>query len=165
MGQAGQAKRWGTGHAWHHRLPHSCSGTACAGKRVTTNNGRKPPGIDGLVWDTPAQQARALEALRQQGYRALPLRRLDSPNTAGTGRQRPVSMPTMADRAMPALDLLARDPIADTLGDPNSSGVRTERSTAEAIAPCGTVVARPHAPQWIVEGDIRACVDGISHAG
>jgi len=69
----------------------------------------------------------------------------------------------MHDRAMQALYLLALDPIAETLGDPNSYGFRTERSTADAIEQCFNVLARTHAPQWILEGDIRACFDGISH--
>jgi len=73
-------------------------------------------------------------------------------------------MPTMHDRAMQALSLLALDPSAATLGDPNSYGFRTERSTADAIEPCCTVLARKPAPQWLLEGDIRACFDGISQA-
>jgi RNA-directed DNA polymerase len=64
---------------------------------------------------------------------------------------------------MQALYLLALDPIAETLGAPNAYGFRTERSTADAIEQCCNVRARQHSPQWIVEGDIRACFDGISH--
>ena len=69
----------------------------------------------------------------------------------------------MHDRAMQALYLLALDPIAETLGDPNSYGFRPERSTADAIEQCFNVLAWKHSPQWIVEGDIRACFDEISH--
>ena len=55
------------------------------------------------------------------------------------------------------------DPIAETVGAPHSYGLRPERSTAEALEQCFNVLARKHAPQWILEGDIRACCDGISH--
>src|SRR5438093_2495383 len=161
--KAVQAGRWGKVHALQHLLTHSFSGKALAVQRVTTNNGRKTPGMDGVVWDTPEKKAYALGALRQRGYRALPLRRIYIPKTDSTGRQRPLSIPTMHDRAMQALYLLALDPIAETLGDPNSYGFRTERSTADAIEQCFNVLARQHAPQWILEGDIRACFDGISH--
>jgi RNA-directed DNA polymerase len=164
MVKAVQAKRWGKVRALQHLLTHSFSGKALAVKRVTTNDGSKTPGVDDMGWDTPAQKACAIEALRQCGYRALPLRRIYIPKTDGTGRQRPLSIPTMHDRAMQALYLLALDPIAETLGDPNSYGFRTERSTADAIEQCFNVLARQHAPQWILEGDIRACFDGISHA-
>src|SRR2546430_768850 len=162
MVKAVQAKRWGKVHALHHLLTHSFSGKALAVKRVTNNDGSKTPGVDDMVWDTPAQKACAIEALRQCGYRALPLRRIYIPKTDGTGRQRPLSIPTMHDRAMQALYLLALDPIAETLGDPNSYGFRTERSTADAIEQCFNVLARQHAPQWILEGDIRACFDPAS---
>jgi RNA-directed DNA polymerase len=132
-------------------------------QRVTNNDGRKTPGVDGCIWDTPEKKARALRALRQRGYRARPLRRVYIPKNDGTHRQRPLSIPTMDDRAMQALYLLALDPIAETLGDPNSYGFRTQRSTADAIEQCFNVLARKHAPQGILEGDIRACFDGISH--
>jgi RNA-directed DNA polymerase len=42
----------------------------------------------------------------------------------------------MHDRAMQALYLLALDPIAETLGDPNSYGFRRERSPADAMEQC-----------------------------
>ena len=32
------------------------------------------------------------------------------------------------------------------------------------MEPCFNVLTRQPAPPWIVEGDIRACFDGISHA-
>src|SRR5256712_48461 len=163
MVKAVQAKRWGKVRALQHLLTHSFSGKALAVKRVTNNDGSKTPGVDDMVWDTPAKKTCAIEALRQCGYRALPLRRIYIPKTDGTGRQRPLSIPTMHDRAMQALYLLALDPIAETLGDPNSYGFRTERSTADAIEQCFNVLARQHSPQWILEGDIRACFDGISH--
>jgi RNA-directed DNA polymerase len=161
--KAVQAGRWGKVRALQHLLTHSFSGKALAVQRVTNNDGRKTPGVDGCIWDTPEKKARALRELRQRGYRARPLRRVYIPKNDGTHRQRPLSIPTMYDRAMQALYLLALDPIAETLGDPNSYGFRTQRSTADAIEQCFNVLARKHAPQWILEGDIRACFDGISH--
>ena len=72
-------------------------------------------------------------------------------------------MPTMKDRAMQALYLLALDPIAEVTGDRNSYGFRKERSTADAIAQCFTVLSNRFAPQWVLEGDIKACFDRIGH--
>jgi RNA-directed DNA polymerase len=161
--KAVQAGRWGKVQALQHLLTHSFSGKALAVQRVTTNHGRKTPGVDGMIWDTPEKKARAIEELQQRGYRALLLRRVYIPQKDGTQRQRPLSIPTMHDRAMQALYLLALDPIAETVGAPNSYGFRTERSTADAIEQCFNVLARKHSPQWILEGDIRACFDGISH--
>ena len=162
--KAVQAGRWGKVRALQHLLTHSFSGKALAVRRVTENDGRKTPGVDGILWDTPVKKTRALEELRQRGYRAQPLRRIYIPKTSGTNRWRPLSIPTMHDRAMQALYLLALDPIAETLGDPNSYGFRRERSPADAMEQCFNVLARQHAPQWILEGDIRACFDAFSHA-
>src|SRR2546428_2749242 len=162
--KAVQAGRWGKVRALQHLLTHSFSGKALAVRRVTENEGRQTPGVDGMLWDTPAKKTRALEELRQRGYRAQPLRRIYIPKTSGTNRWRPLSIPTMYARAMQALYLLTLDPIAETLGDPNSYGFRRERSPADAMEQCFNVLARKHAPQWILEGDIRACFDEFSHA-
>ena len=134
--KAVQAGRWGKVRALQHLLTHSFSGKALAVRRVTENDGRKTPGVDGILWDTPVKKTRALEELRQRGYRAQPLRRIYIPKTSGTNRWRPLSIPTMHDRAMQALYLLALDPIAETLGDPNSYGFRRERSPADAMEQC-----------------------------
>jgi RNA-directed DNA polymerase len=162
--KAVQAGRWGKGRALQHLLTHSFSGKALAVRRVTENDGRQTPGVDGILWDTPAKKTRALEELRQRDYRAQPLRRIYIPKTGSTNRWRPLSIPTMHDRAMQALYLLTLDPIAETLGDPNSYGFRKERAPADAMEQCFNVLARRHAPQWILEGDIRACFDEFSHA-
>jgi RNA-directed DNA polymerase len=164
MVKAVQAGRWGKGRALQHLLPHSCSGKALAVRRVTDNDGKKTPGVDGIIWDTSEKKAGAMEHLRQHGDQAQPRRRLSMPKNGSTKRWRPVAIPTMHDRAMQALYLLALDPIAETLGDPNSYGFRTERSTADALEQCCNVLARKHSAPWIVEGDIRACFDGISPA-
>ena len=64
---------------------------------------------------------------------------------------------------MQALYLLALDPVAETLGDLNSYGFRKERSTADAIEQCFAALSRKNSAQWILEGDIKACFDRISH--
>src|SRR5712671_1803352 len=103
--KAVQAGRWGKVRALQHLLTHSFSGKALAVRRVTENDGRKTPGVDGILWDTPAKKTRALEELRQRGYRAQPLRRIYIPKTSSPNRWRPLSIPTMYDRAMQALYL------------------------------------------------------------
>ena len=64
---------------------------------------------------------------------------------------------------MQALYLLALNPIAETTGDRNSYGFRPERSTADAIEQCFNVLSHGYSAQWVLEGDIKACFDGISH--
>lgn len=69
----------------------------------------------------------------------------------------------MNDRAMQALYLLALEPISEIKADKNSYGFRPKRSTADAIGQCFISLARKTSAQWILEGDIKACFDGISH--
>src|SRR5260370_5704103 len=64
---------------------------------------------------------------------------------------------------MQALYLLALDPVAETMADPNSYGFRPQRSTADAIEQCFCALGKQRSPQWILEGDIKGCFDAISH--
>jgi len=69
----------------------------------------------------------------------------------------------MGDRAMQALFKLALDPVAETTADPNSYGFRQHRRCADAIGQCFNVLAKKQSPVWVLEGDIKACFDEISH--
>ena len=64
---------------------------------------------------------------------------------------------------MQALYLLALAPVAEVTGDQHSSGFRTGRSVADAIQGCAAALARRVSPQWVLEGDIKACFDRIDH--
>lgn len=142
-------------------LTHSFSAKALAVRRVTENQGKRTPGVDGETWSTPPAKSHALESLRRRGYQPRPLKRVYI--AKANGKLRPLSIPTMMDRAQQALYLLALEPVAETTADPNSYGFRPERSTADAIEQCFITLAGDDAPPWILEGDIRACFDTISH--
>ena len=160
--KATQEGKWGKVKALQHLLTRSYSGKALAVRRVTENQGKRTSGVDGEIWSTPAAKLKGVRELRQHEYRAQPLRRIHIPKSNGNGK-RPLSIPTMGDRAMQALYKLALDPIAETTGDPNSYGFRQGRSTADAIQQCFTVLSLHHSAQWILEADIRSCFDEISH--
>jgi RNA-directed DNA polymerase len=70
----------------------------------------------------------------------------------------------MRDRAMQALYLLGLDPIAESRADGHSYGFRLERRCADALNQVHRLVSHRHGPQWILEGDITACFDRISHS-
>jgi len=160
--KAVQAGRWGKVKALQHLLTHSFAAKAVAVKRVTENPGKRTPGVDGLLWETPEKKAQAIGQLRQHGYRPHPVRRLWIPKNQGKGR-RPLGIPCMVAREMRGLYLQALEPIAETTGDPNSYGFRQGRSTADAIEQCFTVLNKRKSPKWILEGDIQSCFDEISH--
>jgi len=156
--QTGQPRK---ARALQYILVRSLSGKALAIKRVTENQGKRTAGVDHITWRTPAQKATAIPTLSHKGYQPQPLRRLYIPKS--NGKKRPLGIPTMKDRAMQALYLLALDPIAETRADPNSYGFRKERAAADAMQQCHTVLSGRSPAQWVYEGDLKACFDRISH--
>jgi len=142
-------------------LTHSFHAKALAVKRVTENQGKATPGVDGLTWSTPKEKFEAILSLKRKGYRTLPLRRIYIPKS--NGKKRPLGIPTMKDRAMQALYKLALEPVAETLADGNSYGFRPKRSCADAIEQTFTVLSWKRSAQWILEGDIKSCFDEINH--
>jgi RNA-directed DNA polymerase len=160
--KATQEGRYGKVKALQWLLTHSLHGRALAVKRVTHNKGKSTPGVDGVIWSTPASRYKAIDTLRRRGYQPQPLRRVYIPKA--NGKLRPLGIPTMKDRAMQALYLLALLSVAETTADPNSYGFRPKRSTADAISQCFIVLSHKTSAQWVLEGDIRGCFDNISHA-
>jgi RNA-directed DNA polymerase len=64
---------------------------------------------------------------------------------------------------MQALYLLGLDPISETTADANSYGFRSRRSCADALDQCHKILRKNHSATWVLEGDIKACFDRISH--
>ena len=142
-------------------LTHSWAAKLLAVQTVTSNKGAKTPGVDNVIWRTDKQKLHAAINLKRHGYKPSPLRRQYIPKS--NGKLRPLSIPTMRDRAMQALYALALAPVAETLGDPNSYGFREGRRCADALQQCQSALSTRTAAQWVLEGDIRACFDEISH--
>src|SRR5512142_2814328 len=88
--KATQEGRWGKVKALQRLLTHSFAGRALAVKRVTENQGKRTPGVDRVIWDTPARKWTAVHNLRQRGYRPLPLRRVYIPKSSNPKKLRPL---------------------------------------------------------------------------
>lgn len=141
-------------------LTRSRSGKLLAVKRVTENDGSKTPGVDKITWEHRRSREMAVALLKQRGYNPQPLRRIHIPKS--NGKLRPLGIPTMLDRAMQALYLLALDPIAETVADRHSYGFRIGRSCADAMEQCFKLL-RGGKDRWVLEGDIKGCFDNIDH--
>jgi RNA-directed DNA polymerase len=113
IAQATKEGRWGKVRALQRLLTHSYSGKVLAVRRVTENDGKKTPGVDRAIWDTPEKKTWAVHELQRRGYQPQPLRRVYIPKSDGKTK-RPLGIPTMIDRAMQALHWLALDPVAET---------------------------------------------------
>lgn len=153
---------WRRVKALQRSLNHSFSARALAVRRVTENQGKRTAGVDRQLWDSPALKWAAIGRLkRQRGYRPKPLRRVYIPKS--NGKERPLGIPTMFDRAMQALHLLGLEPVAETTSDPNSYGFRKNRSTADAMAQIFVCTSRKASALWVLEADIKGCFDHINH--
>ncbi len=161
IAKATRERKYGKVKALQWVLTHSISGRAIAVKRVTENQGKKTPGVDKVVWDTPELKAEAVMSLKRRGYQPQPLRRVFIPKA--NGKLRPLGIPTMKDRAMQALHLLALEPLAETKADSNSYGFRPMRASRDAAEQCFVALSRKHSSQWVLEADIAGCFDNINH--
>ena len=131
-------------------------------KRIVVNKGAKTPGVDGIIWRTSRQKIQAILSLKGRGYKPQPTRRIYVAKKQ-KGKLRPISIPTMKDKAMQALWLMALIPIAEERADPNSYGFRPKRSAQDAREQCFNVLAKGKSAKWVFEGDIYSCFDKISH--
>jgi len=161
IAKATRESRYGRVKSLQWILTHSFSGRALAVKRVTENQGKKTPGVDKVVWDTPELKAEAVMSLKRRGYKPQPLRRVFIPKA--NGKMRPLGIPTMKDRAMQALYLQALEPVAETKADPNSYGFRPMRASRDAREQCFIALARKQSAKWVLDADIAGCFDNINH--
>ena len=152
---------WRRVKSLQRRLTHSFCAKALAVKRVTENQGKRTPGVDLQLWDTPQLKHAAIASLGKSRYRPLPLRRVNIPKP--NGKMRPLGIPTMRDRAMQALHLLALDPVLETISDPNSYGFRKNRSTADAMSQIFIRLSRKGSAEWVLDADIEGFFDNINH--
>lgn len=142
-------------------LTRSFCAKALAVRRVTENEGKRTPGVDRQLWDTPQLKHAAIASLKKQRYRPLPLRRVNIPKP--NGKMRPLGIPTMKDRAMQALHLLALDPVLETVSDQNSYGFRKSRCTADAMQQLFIRLSRKGSATWVLDADIEGFFDNINH--
>ena len=142
-------------------LTHSLYAKLLAVKKVLSSKGAKAAGIDGKLYKTNAEKLQLAKSLNQRGYKAMPLRRVYIPKS--NGKKRPLGIPTLYDRAMQELYLLALEPISEMQADHNSYGFRPKRSTADAVEQAFKVLSHKSSATWVLEGDIKACFDNISH--
>jgi RNA-directed DNA polymerase len=159
--KATQEGNWRKVKALQRMLTHSFCAKALAVKRVTENQGSRTAGVDRMRWESPQQKWQAIAGLKKRRYRPLPLRRVYIPKR--NGKVRPLGIPTMRDRAMQALHLLALDPVLETVSDPNSYGFRKNRCTADAMAQIFVRMSQKASATWVLDADIEGFFDHINH--
>ena len=97
--------------------------------------------------------------LKDRSFRPLPVRERIIPKA--NGKKRRLGIATIADRVVQASLKLVLEPVFEADFLPCSYGFRPERRTHDAVAEVHHLASRTY--EWIVEGDIKACFDEISH--
>lgn len=143
-------------------LVHSDEAKALAVWEVMHRKSRNTPGVDGVVWESPAQWMSAALHLNTGTYESLPLYRFYIPKESG--KLRPLGISAMQDRAMQMLYNFALQPVAETWGDSHSFGYRLYRSAKDACAVIRQFLSAEKGDDiWVFDADITGCFDNIRH--
>jgi RNA-directed DNA polymerase len=80
----------------------------------------------------------------------------------GSRKRRRLGIPTVADRVVQASLKLVLEPIFEADFEPCSYGFRPNRRAHDAVAETRFLASKSY--EWVLEGDITACFDEISHS-
>jgi RNA-directed DNA polymerase len=136
--------------------------------RVRGNKGAGTAGMDGqTAFTIEAEQGVEVfldglrSALKDRSFRPVPVRERMIPKA--NGKLRRLGIATVTDRVVQASVKLVLEPIFEADFLPCSYGFRPKRRAHDAVAEVRYLTARTY--EWVVEGDIEACFDEISHTG
>ncbi len=135
--------------------------------RVRNNRGARTAGVDGETAHY-IEAVRGLQGfltelrddLKARTFRPLPARRRAIPKAGGKVRY--LGIATIRDRVAQASLKLVLEPVFEADFLACSYGFRPNRRAHDAVAELHHFTSRSY--EWIVEGDIKACFDEISHS-
>ncbi len=153
-----------------HNLVYDPAFLVHAWERVSANKGAKTAGIDKATaamienWvGVGAFLGQIRDSLKSGEFRPAEVRQVMIPK-GNTGKFRKLGIPTIADRVVQASLKLVLEPIFEADFKPCSYGFRPKRRAHDAIAEIHNFASEPINYRWILEADIKACFDEISHA-
>lgn len=134
--------------------------------RVRSNRGSRSAGVDGQTARYVEQVLgveKFLDGLRQElrsgSFRPLPVKERRIPKRGGKLRR--LGVPALRDRVVQAALKTVLEPIFEADFKPCSYGFRPGRRAHDAIAEIHMLATNSY--EWVVEADIEACFDEISH--
>lgn len=132
--------------------------------RVRGNRGARSAGVDGVQPSSivfgDVMLAELRDDLKARRFTPLPVKERMIPKANGTSRR--LGIPTARDRVVQASLKLVLEPIFEADFKPVSYGFRPKRRAQDAIAEIHYLASRSY--EWVLEGDITACFDEISHS-
>jgi len=135
-----------------------------AAERVLRRSHNKAPGVDGVK---TREFRKGLEGkleelrleLKRGTYQPQPVRRVMIPKA--NGKLRPLGIPCLRDKIVQEAMRMAMEPILEVEFHDHSYGFRPHRSTHHAVFRCQQLMKNSFT--WVIEGDVKACFDEISH--
>lgn len=145
-------------------LGSKCSKYLAVRQVTQLNTGKQTAGVDGVKALNPKERLQLVTELdSMRGWKHRKLRRIFVPKA--NGKQRPVGIPTIRDRAMQCLVKYALDPIYESHASDGSYGFRPGHSTWDVQNRLFQNLksnCNGHT-KTILELDIKGCFDNISH--
>jgi RNA-directed DNA polymerase len=138
--------------------------------RVRGNKGARTAGVDGQV-ARDVERGHGVEGfladlraeLKARRFAPLPVRERLIPKPGGSGKLRRLGIATIRDRVVQAACKLVLEPIWEADFRPCSYGFRPGRRAQDAIEEIRYLATRSY--EWVLEADITACFDELSHVG
>ena len=134
--------------------------------RVRGNKGARTAGVDGgtahyieAVRGVEGFLAGLREDLKARTFQPLPVRQRAIPKAGGKVRY--LGIATIRDRVAQASLKLVLEPVFEADFLPCSYGFRPNRRAHDAVAEVHHFTSRSY--EWVVEGDIKACLDPWSY--
>jgi RNA-directed DNA polymerase len=147
-----------------YNLVHDPAFLVVAWDRVRGNRGARSAGVDGvkprsIVFGDVLLTGLRVE-LKARTFQPMPVRERLIPKAHGKVRM--LGIATARDRVVQASLKLVLEPIFEADFKPCSYGFRPKRRAQDAIAEIHFLTSRSY--EWVLEGDIKACFDEISHS-
>jgi len=137
-----------------------------AWQRVQGNRGARSAGVDGqtayyirAIRGEQAFLSELRDDLKARRFQPDPVREVMIPKAGG--KRRRLGIATVRDRVVQAALKTVLEPIFEADFQPCSYGFRPGRRAQDAIAEIHYLTSRSY--EWVVEGDIKACLDVASH--
>ena len=153
-----------------HNLVYDPAFLVHAWERVSTNKGAKTAGIDKATAATienwvgvGAFLGQIRDSLKSGEFRPAEVRQVMIPKGRNTGKFRKLGIPTVTDRVVQASLKAVLEPIFEADFKPCSYGFRPNRRPQDAIAEIHQLSSGRSDDHWVLEADIKACFDEISH--